>query len=139
YWIRQSLRLLGVNLNQRFSAYPNLRSAKFQGQANFVNPGIFFWNAGLDADLTQELKATLNASYLRFAQTAVLEPFLNQNDIPEEIGFEISLGARYRPLLTNNVEFSGGLSVFFPGSGFEDIYEVDDTLYSAFLQVTLVY
>jgi hypothetical protein len=139
YWIRQSLRLLGVGLNQRFSAYPDLRAAKFQGQANFVNPGIFLWNAGLDADLTQEVNASLNVSYLRFAETAVLEPFLNQNDIPEEIGFEVSLGARYRPLLTNNVELSGGLSAFFPGSGFEDIYEVDDTLYSAFLQVTLVY
>jgi hypothetical protein len=139
YWIRQSLRLLGVGLNQRFSAYPDLRSAKFQGQANFVNPGIFLWNAGVDAELTQELNASLNLSYLRFAETAVLEPFLNQNDLSGEIGFEVSLGARYRPLLTNNVEFSGGLSVFFPGSGFEDIYEVDHTVYSAFLQVTLVY
>ena len=33
-------RLQGVNLVQRLSLVPDLRSSKIQGQANFVNPGL---------------------------------------------------------------------------------------------------
>ena len=139
YWIRQNVRLLGVGLVHRLSAFPTLRSSKIEGQSNFVNPGLWFWTAGLDAELTAEVRATLNLSYLRFAETGVLEPFLNQNDIHEEIGWEATLGALWRPRLTNNIQLAGGLSVLFPGEGFRDIYESGDPLYSAFLQVTLIY
>jgi hypothetical protein len=139
YWIRQSVRLLGVGLVHRLSAFPTLRSSKLEGQANFVNPGIWFWTAGVDAEVAAEVRASLNLSYLRFAETAVLEPFLNQNDVDKEIGWEVTLNALYRPKLTNNVQLLGGLSVLFPGAGFQDIYESGDPLFSAFLQVTLVY
>ncbi|NUN53740.1 MAG: hypothetical protein HUU06_13285, partial [Planctomycetaceae bacterium] len=44
FWGRQSLRLLGTNLVQRLSFYPNLRTAKAEGEANFVNPGLLLWN-----------------------------------------------------------------------------------------------
>lgn len=139
FWIRQNLRLLGVGLVGRLSAFPSLRSSKLQGEAEFVNPGLLFWNAGIDADLLQELEASLNVSYLRFAETGSLEPFLNQNDIDNEIGWEVTLSAVYRPLLTNNIRLAGGASVFFPGRGFGDIYESRQTLYSLFFQITLTY
>jgi len=139
FWIRQNVRLLGVGLVHRLSAFPTLRSSKIEGQANFVNPGLLFWTAGVDAEVFAELRASLNVSYLRFAETGVLEPFLNQNDIDEEIGWEVTLNGLWRPNLTNNVQIASGLSVFFPGSGFEDIYERSDPLYSLFLQLTLIY
>ena len=139
YWIRQNLRVLGVGLVHRLSAFPTLRSSKLEGQANFVNPGIFFWTAGVDAELTAEVRASLNVSYLRFAETGALQPFLNQNDIGSEIGWEATVSATYRPNLTNNIQLTGGLSFFFPGDGFSDIYESSDVLYSGFLQVTVTY
>ncbi len=39
YWNRQAIPLFGVNLVQRLSLVPDLRSSKLQGQSNFVNPG----------------------------------------------------------------------------------------------------
>lgn len=138
FWGRQSLRLLGTNLVQRLSFYPNLRTAKAEGEANFVNPGLLLWNVGADTELLQELRASLNVSYLRFQETGSLEPFVNQA-IGHEIGWEIALSAVYRPNLTNNIQVAGGVAVFLPGQGFEDLYESDETLFSAFLQLTLVY
>jgi len=138
FWIRQAIRLLNTNLVQRFSPYPDLRTSKAEGEANFVNPGLLLWNLGADADLTQEVRASFNVSYLRFAETGSLEPFVNQT-ISNEIGWEVTLSALYRPNLTNNVQIAGGLGVFFPGQGFSDLYETSDTLYSAFLQFTFVY
>ena len=139
YWIRQSLRLLGVNLVQRFSAYANLRSSKFQGQANFVNPGLMFATLGWDAELMQELRFSARLSYLRFSATEVLEPFVNQNDIAADLGIEAAVFLQYRPRLTNNIQINFGAAVFFPGNGFEDLYEDDDPLYSLFLQTVLVF
>jgi len=139
YWIRQGLRLLGVGLVHRLSAFPTLRSSKLEGQANFVNPGLYFLNAGLDAEVTAELRASLNVSYLLFQDTEVLETFLHQNDVSRDLGGEITLSAQYRPLLTNNVQLAAGLSVFFPGAGFEDLYESGDVLYSLFVQCTLIF
>jgi hypothetical protein len=138
FWIREAIRLLNVNLVQRFSVYPDLRPAKAEGEANFVNPGLLLWNVGADAELTQEVRGLFNVSYLRFSETGSLEPFVNQT-VDSEIGWEVTLTALYRPNLTNNVQLIGGLGVFFPGDGFSDLYESSDTLYSAFLQVILVY
>jgi hypothetical protein len=48
FWVRNGIRLTqtGVGLVQPNSLLPNLRSSKTQGQANFVNPGIFLYNGG---------------------------------------------------------------------------------------------
>ena len=86
----------------------------------------------------QELRASINVSYLRFQETGSLEPFVNQA-IDHEIGFEIALSAVYRPNLTNNIQVAGGVGIFFPGAGFEDLYESDETLFSAFVQLILAY
>src|SRR5262249_11993877 len=62
FWNRQGIRLTqtGVGLVQPNSILPSLRSSKTQGQANFINPGIFIYNAGVDADLTQRIKTVFN-------------------------------------------------------------------------------
>ena len=123
YWNRQQIKLFGVNLVNRQSLLPNLRSSKFQGQTNFVNPGIQLVNTGFDADLTTKLKWINNANYLWFNQTAPLETLVFQNKIRSEIGLDLSSGFEYRPYLNNNVIFVGGLSGLVVGNGFRDLYQ----------------
>ena len=57
YWQRQSIKLFGVNLVQRVSLVPNLRSSKIQGQSNFVNPGLQLINFGMDMEVAPKLRA----------------------------------------------------------------------------------
>ena len=123
YWNRQQIKLFGVNLVNRQSLLPNLRSSKFQGQTNFVNPGIQLFNVGFDADLTPKLKLITNANYLWFNQTASLETLVFQSNIRSEIGLDLGAGFEYRPLLNNNVIFVGGLSGLIVGNGFRDLYQ----------------
>ena len=137
FWNRQAIKLLGVNLVNRNSLLPDLTASKTEGQANFVNPGLFLWNAGVDAELTPKLKAIVNASYLWFAHTEPLELFLQQPGISREIGADLSLGFQYRPYLNNNVIFNLGVAAFWPGEGFEQIFESDKTLYSVFTSLTM--
>lgn len=139
FWNRQAIRLLGVNLVNRNSLFPDLSSSKTEGQANFVNPGLFLFNAGIDAEITPKLKAVANASHLWFAHTESLELYLQQPNISREIGTDVSLGFQYRPYLNNNVIFNIGLSAFWPGEGFEMIYESDKTLYSIFTTLTMTF
>jgi hypothetical protein len=123
YWNRQQVRLFGVNLVQRQSLIPNLRSSKFQGQTNFVNPGIQLVNFGFDADLTTKFKWINNANYLWFNQTESLEVYTFQEKVRNEIGLDLSSGVEYRPLLNNNILIVGGISGLLVGNGFRDLYQ----------------
>ena len=124
YWNRNGIRLTqtGVGLVQPNSLLPSLRSSKIQGQANFVNPGIFIYNAGVDVEVTQRIKAVFNANYLRFHRTETLEYVLFQNRIRHDIGFDYSLGVAYRPFLINNVTMTFGAATLQTGRGFRDIF-----------------
>ena len=139
YWNAQGIRLLGVGLVQRQSLLPSLRSSKIEGQANFVNPGLWLFNAGYDAELTPQLKTILNISYLRFAYTASLETFVNQPAIDNNIGIDYSLGLVYRPFLNNNAILTVGLAALTPLEGFEDLYESSQTRLSFFVSLVLTY
>lgn len=124
FWNRNGIRLTqtGVGLVQPNSILPSLRSSKTQGQANFVNPGIFIYNAGVDVEVTQRIKAVFNANYLRFHRTEPLEYLLFQDNIRHDIGFDYSLGVAYRPFLINNVTVTFGASTLQTGRGFRDIF-----------------
>jgi hypothetical protein len=124
FWNRNGIRLTqtGVGLVQSNSVLPSLRSSKIEGQANFVNPGIFIYNAGMDVEVTQRIKAVLNLNYLRFHRSEPLEYVLFQNRIRHEIGWDLSLGVAYRPLLINNLTMTFGAATLKPGRGFRDIY-----------------
>ena len=124
YWNRNGVRLTqtGVGLVQPNSILPSLRSSKIQGQANFVNPGIFIYNAGVDVELTQRIKTVFNVNYLRFQRTEPLEYVLFQNRIRHDIGWDYSVGVAYRPFLINNVTVTFGASTLQTGRGFRDIY-----------------
>lgn len=140
-FVRQAIRLTGgggVNVTNRNSFLPDLRTSKEQGQANFVNPGLFIYNLGTDFDITPKLKVLANVSWLRFADTQVLKELEHDNKIGRDIGLDYSIGVQYRPFLNNNAIINFGAAALTPGNGFRDLYS-SQTLYSVFLGVTLAY
>ena len=143
YWNRQQIKLFGVNLVNRLSLVPDLRSSKIQGQSNFVNPGLQLVNVGVDADLTPRLRTIANANLLWFNQTEVLETFVFQDNIANFIGADLSVGGEYRPLLNNNVIIVGGIACLIPGEGFQDLYKPlvgeANTLVAGFVDIALTY
>ena len=122
YWQRQNLPLFGVNLTNRGTLIPNLRSSQIQGQANFVNPGLFLYNTGVNFDLTPKLKLINNANILFFDSTAPLEQFLFAGKIDRFIGTDLSSGLEYRPLVSDNVVFMFGVATLVPGQGLRELF-----------------
>jgi Carboxypeptidase regulatory-like domain len=133
FWNREGIRLTGsgVLLTSPGSLIPALRASKEEGQANFVNPGIFLVNAGADFDLTPKLKGFANVNFLRFERTEPLEDLLFQFPIRHTIGTDLGLGVEYRPPLSENIVVTAGVSALQPGQGFKDIY-TGRTLFSLF-------
>ena len=144
-----------VGFKQRDSLVIDLRSSKTEGQANFVNPGVFIYGVGTDMDLLPTLKLFLNANYIRMADVEPIDLGLHISNATPEIGWDLSGGVQYRPLLTDNIIVSAGLGALIPGNGYKTIYEtsttpvvgyntappghIDHFLYSAFAAVTLTY
>ncbi len=133
FFNRESIRLTGtgVALNAGDSFLPDLRSSKDEGQSNFNNPGLYLYNAGLDAKLLPTLKLVGNVNFLQFARTQPLIFVLQQNGIRRTIGTDSSIGAIYRPLLSDNIVLVGGAAALVPGPGFQEIYS-SKTLVSVF-------
>ncbi len=158
YWTRQGFNLGGalVNLKPRGSLVPDLRASKTEGQANFVNPGVFILGLGAEMEVTPKLRCFLNGNYIRLAETDPIKTALLTARTDHEIGWDLSVGVQYRPLLTDNIIVSAGFGALIPGRGFKDIYQtstqpvpnfdppdrrgrVDDFLYSAVLAITFTY
>jgi hypothetical protein len=133
FWNREGIRLLGsgILLTTPGSLIPSLRASKEEGQANFVNPGIFLANAGADLVITTKLRGFANFNFLRFERTEPLEFLLFQSPIHHTIGEDFGLGVEYRPPLTENIVLTGGASALQPGQGFKDMY-TSRTLFSLF-------
>jgi hypothetical protein len=136
FWNREGIRLTGtgVALTSPDSLLPSMRTDKTEGQANFVNPGIFILNAGADFDLTPKLKTMVNVNYLRFERTAPIALLLFESPIHNTIGVDYSLGFKYRPPLSENMSITGGASALSPGQGFRDIFS-GKTQFSFFANV----
>lgn len=136
FWDREELRLpgTGIALTPGDSLLPSMRTSKTEGQANFVNPGIFLVNAGANFDLTPKLKSFLNVNYLRFERTAPIALLLFESPIRNTIGLDTSLGFQYRPPLSENISITGGAAALFPGQGFRDIFS-GTTQFSLFANV----
>lgn len=136
FWNREGIRLTGsgVELSGPDSLNPDLRSGKIEGQANFVNPGLFVYNAGVDAEVTPRLRAFLNLNLIRFAHVEPLELVLFQAPIHAGVGADSGIGCTYRPKLSDNISISAGFNSFFPFEGFRAIYS-GRTLFSVFTSV----
>ena len=75
--------------------------------------------------------------------------------VSDRLGWDVSFGMKYRPLLTDNVIVGAGIGLFFPDKGYKDIYrsntdsvrgfggshagEADSVLWNALLTVTLTF
>ena len=144
FWVRQQIKLLGTNLKNLLSIYPDLRATnKWQSQANFVNPGLQLYNAGVDFEVTPRTRLVTNCNFLFFDTTNVLESFVFQDNISKSIGTDLSLGFESRPLLNNNWIFRAGVSGLLVGDGFRDLYGSlggnIDNLFAAFTDLELAY
>lgn len=136
YWDRVQLVASGapVDLTNGNSLVPDLRTAKANGQANFVNPGLFLYNIGADADLTTRLKFFSNLNIIRFADTEPLELLLGMNSIHAGAGADSGIGAIYRPKNSSNIAITAGFNAFFPFAGFEQMF-TGRTLFGFFTNV----
>lgn len=136
FWDHEGLRLTGtgIGLMNPMSLLPSLRSNKEEGQANFVNPGLYLFNLGADFNLTPKLRAFVNGNYVRFDRTEPLEILLFQHGIRHSIGTDLGAGVEYRPPLSENIVLTGGISSLVPGRGFEEIYN-GKTLFSVFARI----
>jgi hypothetical protein len=146
YWIRQTIPFAGggraVSINGRNGILNSLRSSKEEGQSNFNNPGTILVGAGVDADVTPEVRVSANANHLWFHKTAVLETLRNEGSIPKSIGFDLSVAAIYRPKFTQNLVFRASAAVLQPGKGFKDLFsnsDRDKRYYSVLLNAILTY
>jgi hypothetical protein len=157
YWQRQGMNLGGtaVALKQRLSLIPDLSSNKFLGQSSFVNPGIFIAGVGEEWEITPKTRLFANLNYLLFMETDAISTALVTGEIDREIGWDVSFGVEYRPLLTDNIRLSAGLGMLLPGAGYKDIYrvsspgvagftssnsqDVPDVLYSGFLSANMTF
>jgi len=124
-----------VNTN---SFYPNLRT-KANEAPNSVNPGLIIVHAGCEATLSNQWNVAVNASYLMFADTAVLEQFNidGLNSIGNGIGVDLSVAAQYRPLGVDNVIVTPGIQVLVPVDGFKDLSN-EDALFALFVNAVIV-
>ena len=140
FFVRQSIPLVdtGVNLFQRNSFLPDLRTSKEQGQANFVNPGLFVYNVGADIEVTPKTRVILNASYIMFDNSDSLQVLLHDNKLGNTLGLDYSIAVQYRPFLNQNAIFSAGFAAFQPLGGYKDIFQTD-MQYSIFLGMTWTY
>jgi hypothetical protein len=126
FWIRQAVPLIGgggVSLSGRNGILASLRSSKDQGQSNFVNPGLALLGMGADADLTPQVRASANLSYLRFQDTTVLGVLRNQAPPAREIGWDVSAAVQWRPFMSQNVVFNFSAAALLPGKGLKQLYD----------------
>jgi hypothetical protein len=143
FFRRQRIPLFGVGVPNDVSLFPDLRSTRLQGQSNFVNPGLFLVNAGVDFDVTPRLRIVNNANLLWFDNTSSLEALTQLPHVDRSIGLDVSTGFEYRPLLNNNVIINCGLAGLAPGSGYKQVYNTTGSggiiLLSGFLEVVLAF
>lgn len=136
FFDRESIRLTGtgVALVNGGSLVPDLRTSKTEGQANYVNPGLFLYNAGVDIDVTPKLRLFVNENLLFFARTDPLALLLFQSPIHTGIGADSGIGASYRPPLSENIVITGGIDSLQPFQGLRDI-STNRTLLAVFANV----
>ena len=71
------------------------------------------------------LKLFLNANYIRMADVEPVNFALHTANVTPEIGWDLSGGIQYRPLLTDNVIISAGMGSLIPGDGYKAIYQTN--------------
>jgi len=135
FFHRQAIAVDGTLISNANSFYPNLRGKAAAGP-NSVNPGLAILHAGVEAELSNYWSVVGNASYLQFADTAVLEATFGQS-LSRGIGIDLSVGARYRPFGVDNVVITPVLQALVPTGGLDQLVS-DDLLVGFFVNATIV-
>ena len=113
---------------------PNSFIPSNQGVSAFVNPGILFFNAGLDVFFTPKLFFTGNANYAQFVNTSSLEA-----TDAKDIGFEVNAAINYRLFLNENFIIQIGANAFFPEQAGIDILGSDQAVITSNVAMQLVF
>ena len=124
--------VLGTRPN---SFLPSFRPAGALTQANFVNPGILFVNAGLDAVFTTKLFFESNFNFFRFVDTASIAATTEA----QELGFELNANFAYRLLANENLVLKFGANVFLPGEAAKVILDRDDLVITTNVNLVLLF
>jgi hypothetical protein len=105
FFIHQRLPLVlnAIDLKQRDSLFPSLRSTVDTGESNFTNPGLVLAGLGTDLDLAASLRVSFDVSRVAFANTASLQTILGRTDISRSVGTDASVDAIYRPFISQNL------------------------------------
>jgi len=144
FWTQQAMKVPSgardVLVSEKFSLLPSLRS-KFTDRANFANPGLVLLNGGVDMRMSPTLKVVSNASWLRFADASMLRTLggASPGFEDEEIGLDLSAGAKWRPALNENLFVLPGVSVLMPRGGFATALGSDAPLFSVFAAIQVAY
>ena len=146
YWIRQTIPFAGggrvISVNGRNGILNSLRSSKEQGQSNFNNPGLILAGVGADFDISPEVRVSANANHLWFENTSVLETLRVEGSIPDDIGFDVSAAAIWRPNANQNLVFRLSGAALIAGDGFRDLFDNlggDRVYYSILANAVLSY
>ena len=143
YWIRQSVPLIGggTALSIRNGLLPSLRTSREHGQSNFINPGLRLIGAGVDLDISPELRLIGNATRLWFDNLSSLATLRNQRLQSTAIGTDLSVGVQYRPLFIQNIVLNASIAALVPGDGLRELYgnATDARQYSALVNLILTY
>ncbi|HEY7775606.1 MAG TPA: hypothetical protein VIC02_03605, partial [Kineobactrum sp.] len=73
-----------------------------------------------------ELRLSLNANYLAFAETEVLETARQQANVDREIGMDLSAALIWRPFMSQNVVLRLSYAQLLAGDGYKDLYGDED-------------
>ncbi len=123
YWSRQSLPFAGGRrLSSRNGLLNGLRSTADAPTANFENPGLLLAGLGSDADLTPTLRLSTNVNHLWFERTATLSRLANTRVASNDIGWDLSCAAIWRPFFTQNVVLRLSGAWLIPGDGLRAAY-----------------
>jgi hypothetical protein len=116
FFIHQRLPLVlgAIDLKQRDSLFPSLRSTVDTGESNFTNPGLELLGVGTDLDLAPALRVSFDVDRLSFDRTAPLQAILGGAPVSRTIGTDASVDAIYRPFISQNVIARLSVGKLFP-------------------------
>lgn len=137
YLFGEKIQLGATTLLRGNSIFPSLRGANATSQ--FVNPGVFAVNPGIEAALTPKTLFEANVNYVRFDDTSSLDGATRRRDISHELGYELNAGLTYRPFLNEQaIVFAGG-GIFFPGQAIKDAFGTEKAVYKALVRLILTF
>ena len=139
FFLHQRLPLTAsFDLKQRDRLFTDLRGTDGSADASFVGPGLGLLGVGLDFDLSQTLRLSLDANHVGFDETAALSALMARTELPRDVGWDLSVNLFYRPFATQNVIVRFAGAMLEPSDGYRALYGTARP-YSLFMNLILAY